>query len=324
MGHKYENFLVCLGIIEPDVNNSRGRDRSRFGGKVWCAFRICDQLFDKFLVFAICSLTIATAAMAFHGYMTKQSVDGYFHAIVSIGLPFFFLIKNRDMRGATISFLMTTLFLRMGWIGFGCAFLTFVIMCWKDYKALRMVFIVGILVVLVLPNVFRGLHTPIRDSGERVSFYKQALWSWQHPWRGDGIGSFEKIPENQPVLMIGNKIYYKALNSNLPYLTEEEMAMKVRVVKKWLSVVHSDLLQGFIELGILIMFPIIFILAIPLCYLGFDTDRSSAILASYSTVLLQSCIDFPFHRDRTSVLCLIIIIIAFKETWKKKVSSHTF
>jgi len=243
------------------------------------------------IVNVICFMITLTAIVAI-GRMPTNPLGAYYHSLIGLGFPLLFNIKDRAKKYMAVTICLTAIFFRMGWIGYVCAAIGFgSFLVWK--KKLRL--IIFILLFLALmgflgKRAYKELHTPFFDMGGRIEMYKSALSKWHNPWFGEGVGTFATLPENLPVF-----------------------DKEGHLLRRWHHVIHSDLLQGFWALGVVRMFPIIIAFLIPFFFLRIDTFQKMTIFASYLCVIFQACIDFPFHRWTTGLLCLIIMILTYKE-----------
>ena len=207
---------------------------------------------------------------------------------IGLGFPLLFEIKRKDIRNIAITLCIVSSFLYMRWISWICIILTYTILFWAKHKIL---FISGLVLMIsffpILGMKIKELNNPINEMKIRINQYDELMNKWKKIWFGEGWRTFSKLPENQP---------------------------ENREDKKWLHVVHSDLLQGFYELGVVRMIPILTILLLPLAFI----KLGSPITISYLNLLFQGLIEFPFHRLITGSLGILIIFMIYKVIFEGK------
>ena len=131
-------------------------------------------------------------------------------------------------------------------------------------------------------------HVP-RKPLQRWKIYEFTIWKWDKHLLGHGLGSFKNLVENQEGWQDGE-------------FTR----------KKWRARAHSDLLQGFFELGIVRMIPLLYLIFLPLTWF-----KLKPIFISYLCLLFQGAFEFPFYRCsvgygyETLILGIIIILMVW-------------
>ena len=214
----------------------------------------------------------------------------FYPSFISLGFPMLFDIRQKWVCSFGVILCFVAFILRGGWISLSSVGVVF-FMRWWDKKILLVFLLIFIICVsLCLAD------NPVKSLNLRIQYYSVLLDKWQNKLWGEGIGSFKKITE----FHIGN-IWISSHN---------------------ITTAHSDLLQGFYELGIVRMVPILVFLLLPLAWF-----KANMISASYVCVLFQGTIDFPFYRCsmgygyETFIMCLLIVCGMYKEKFGNRITN---
>lgn len=246
----------------------------------------------RYAIGVICFFTLLTILRIFHQMNTTHIYPiGSCRAIIGIAFPLFFMWR-KDLRNIAITLCLIAMFLTKSWVGIGCIAIAYIFLCWHSHKWLITLLLVLFFIALpVMVTVYSNLNDPYGDAQFRLETWKLTMSKWKNIWWGEGFGSFQKLPENQPGARGGSLLAWA----------------------------HSDLLQGLEELGIIRMIPILCLILAPLFFFRpLDGLFNRCIFTSYLCVLFQGLIDFPFHRPTTGLMSVMIItimyLVRFKET----------
>ena len=215
--------------------------------------------------------------------------------IIGIGFSLLFNIKKRVWRYIAIALSILAVLLAQSWIALFCVGLTSLIILGIKRKLLAILLLVflisfSVFIVKISPD-YVGWGWSLGSLQNRIVFYTTTINNWNNIWLGEGFDKFKTLPRDVWKDNIRpNDSFYEGL---------------------WIHDAHSDLLQGFYELGILKMIPILFIVLLPLFFVKLNTQLNLTVFISYLCVLFQGLIDFPFHRWTTGLLSLTIILMAY-------------
>jgi hypothetical protein len=210
--------------------------------------------------------------------------------IIGMGFPILFTIKNKLLKIWSIVICLIAMAKGGSWIGWECIGLFLLIKSWQKNRLLAIFIIIfGILFGMIGGNFLNQNRNLFKDFKTRIELYDYTLSNWKHIWIGEGINTFSKLPQNKSIIENGT------------------------VIKKGTKFVESDLIQGFYEFGVLKMMIILFLILLPLKWIGYDY-----LSISYLCLLLQGIIDLPFHRTITGILGIIIIGLMYCKRRKTK------
>jgi len=244
----------------------------------------------NYAIYAICIFTLITVLKVFHQMNTSHIYPVCSHrAIIGIAFPLFFMLR-KDLRNIAVTLCLVAMFLSKSWLAIGCIAIAYTFLYWRSHKWLITLLLVLFFIALpVMVTVYANLNDPFGDAQFRLETYKLMLSKWKNIWWGQGFGSFQHLPENQPGARGGLLLAWG----------------------------HSDLLQGLEELGVIRMLPILCLVLAPLIFFRLDALFNRCVFTSYLCVLFQGLIDFPFHRPTTGLMCLMIITIIYLVRFKE-------
>lgn len=234
----------------------------------------------KYITRLFAGLTGFVSVAAILGYSGLSVMPlGNYKYYLGLCFPWLFNIKRLEIRNALIVLSITALLLCRGWHGFICIVITIAVLFWKEKKLLVTLFLAG---VLVLPFASKE-HSErwVTELSGRSKIYERTVQLWQNRWWGEGMNSFQKLPENQPA---------------------------ARADHLWLHTAHSDFLQGLFEIGIIRSLMMVFLLIVPLLYAEMETREGRVAMAGYLCLWSQYIFNFPFHRPITAIIGAIIIL----------------
>jgi O-antigen ligase len=221
--------------------------------------------------------------------------------VIGLGLPLFFNIKDKGIRNIGLTICIMTLFIRARWIGLACLVIMALVI---PIKKKWVLFLLPICLVFGGFAYYQMYSTPcgkaqfFPEKQIRLEYYKYAWSKWEHKWTGEGLRSWSKLPENQP-----------------------DAVSPIKEKGKWLHTLHSDVLQLFFEFGIIGGVIVGALFMFPLFWLKMNTLLRRTLMASYLCLIMQACIDFPFHRMITGMLGLLIMLLIYREILSENRSS---
>ena len=176
----------------------------------------CGNNYRKCLVLAFCWISALVACAEILTQARYLHVMGNFKYYLGMMFPMLFEIKRKELRNPIIAIVIISLVLCRGWIGLACVAITYTVLFWNSRK----VWVIAALALMFAAGPAIGSksnNSVFHDLGGRNGYYTRAVELWQHPMTGEGFGSYQKIPENQPA---------------------------ARKDKLWLKWAHSDYVQG--------------------------------------------------------------------------------
>jgi len=200
-----------------------------------------------------------------------------------MALPLLWFVRHEGLKWSLITIFLALTVMAYSWLGYLCLGITLATIYWKSIaKMTWKQFAIGFSLVALLMNTHSQNNDPMRELSFRMEHMSVALDNWKDYWWGEGYNSYQKLPENKAVWsdFVGDY--------------------------RWRKHAHSDVVQGFMELGAVRMIPIMILVLLPLFFI-----KPEPISAAYLCVLFQSFLDLPFHRWGTFFLAIIIIGIMY-------------
>lgn len=246
-------------------------------GKVWGSLQNA-----KSLIYGIAGLITWFSIYCLWGRLngTPSTLVYIYPRFIGIAFPLLFYIERKDIRNVIMTLAIIVVLLTKQWLSLGCISIAYIVIFWEHKRVLALIALVIGLTFAPMLYKFVGVNNPMTELKSRIVIYEQTLDKTTNVWWGHGFGSFKKIPENQA---------------------------ENRPSKLWLARSHSDFLQGLYEFGLIRMTVFMLIILFPLIWL-----KANPLSASYLCVLLNSFLDFPFHRWGTGVLCVIVIFMLYR------------
>jgi hypothetical protein len=233
----------------------------------------------RWFAYALGLLATATAIRMLYSTMIRDTPVEFNRALLGLSIPFIFCFRNKPFRNVCLTLAIIAVLLSKQWIGIICLAILYAVILFNKNKVLGTVFISLCICLSMASNTLMKAQTPIKDFSDRFAIYEFTLSKWKNISWGQGVGSFSKLPENQP---------------------------KVRKDKKLLNHPHSELIMSLFELGIFITLGLVILLLLPLLW-----SKVDLLHVSYLCLIFQSLIDFPLHRNTTFLVSVIIIVLMY-------------
>ncbi|MBN2120785.1 MAG: hypothetical protein JW734_07010 [Candidatus Omnitrophica bacterium] len=259
---------------------------------------------------------IVYAILGFYFIITGNANFGVVGRILSLSYPLLWNITHKSLRRFAVFLVGLTFLLSKSWICIVCGSITLLIIYRQRLlgysKAHRL--IVVILVSALIASSFLYVSVdkkPLVNLQEelafRIEFIKMGIENWDNKLWGDGPNSFAR-----------RRAFWRgSVPDSLTLQSTTYISQKDDLRKYYIYDIHCDLLQWCMEFGVIFGAVLIFLLFLPLAFLGAQTLYEKTILASYICLLIQCLVDFPLHRSTTSLLSMIIITLAYRQVWHR-------
>ena len=234
-------------------------------------------IFIEFIGMVLAILTLMAALVGIHHLSTNplQRFEwGFYAKFVAISFPFLLLIKDKTVRTFALTTCTIAMFIHLSAV----CLLSMGLTGFVAFKPFRVLIVVAMFILI--PIISKQYSATLSNKlSTRMVIYKTMHKTWSHKFLGEGIGAFKAL----------------------------KMKMKARR-RKPVPVLrgHSDLIQGFYELGVLRMILLCLIVFLPIFFI-----RADIWSVSYMNVLAQILTDFPIQRVSTCILSVIIIAIMY-------------
>jgi len=208
-------------------------------------------------------------------------------AVIGLVYPFVLFLRGKEKYLLALLFILAAIFIK-DLLVISCILLASYLFLWSRFRKFAILLIP--LIVFFTPYIYRELNID-RHVQQRMVDWKTAKRNWDNMLFGEGLGAFSKLPENQPIA------------KNIDPTNGEVFVYS----KKWHKTAHSDLLQGFMEFGTVGMSLILLIFSMPLV-----NFRLNNFGVAYIILAIQAIIDFPFHREYTFMVAILIMFGMWK------------
>lgn len=232
--------------------------------------------FLDWVIYSVCFLIIFITIRTLYSRLLIGDNFSYANkAFVGLGFPLLFNIKRKDLRNIFLTLSCITIFFTQAYTGLISMGISYAVLFWKNKMFIIILLITAITFCIAGHKISKGMtHSLWHDLSQRITGNIGAIDNWKNiAW-----GERNKFTIKGYLLLTDN---------------------------------HSDLIQGFKELGVVAMTSILFFVLLPAFYIKLNSVLSLSVFASYISLLFQEIVDFPFRRWNTGFLGIIIILLMY-------------